>query len=89
MQQDGINYFARKTPHPNPGVRSKSQNSTFSDYCHVAYYQIKWNHKCSNMAAIIWPADHYPPTPDLGGEGTPNRIDVSLCGRLYYAFSSF
>ena len=33
-------------------VRSKGQNSTVSEYGHVVY-QIKWNHKCSNMQAHI------------------------------------
>ena len=35
---------------------SKGQNSTFSEHDHVVY-QIKGNHKCSNMEAIILPAD--------------------------------
>ena len=34
---------------------SKGQNSTFSEYGYVAY-QIKWNHKCSNLVANILPA---------------------------------
>ena len=37
-------------------VSSKAQNSTFSEYGHVAY-QIKVNHECSNMVANILPAD--------------------------------
>ena len=31
-----------------PPAWSKDQNSTFSEQCHVAY-QIKGNHKCSNL----------------------------------------
>ena len=40
------------------GVGLKVQNSTFSEQSHVDY-QIKGNHKCSIMVAIILPA--YPP----------------------------
>ena len=35
---------------------SVGQSSTFSEHGHVAY-QIKENHKCSNMVANILPAD--------------------------------
>ena len=45
---------------------SKGQNSPFSEHVHVAY-QIKWNHKCSNMVAKILPAD--PPTLGVGSKG--------------------
>ena len=41
---------------PRPTFGSKGQNSTFSEYGHVEY-QIKWDHECSNMVAIILPAD--------------------------------
>ena len=41
------------------GVGSNGQNSTFTDYDHVAY-QIKWNHECRNMVANILHADPYP-----------------------------
>ena len=44
------------TPSPHPG----GQNSTFSEHGHVAY-QIKGNHKCSNMLANILPADPLDP----------------------------
>ena len=45
-----------------------SQKSTFSERGHVAY-QIKGNHKCSNVVANILPADPLsssPNTPTLG-----------------------
>ena len=45
------------------GWESKGQNSFFSVYGHVAY-QIKGNHKCSNMIANILPSDS---PSDLGG----------------------
>ena len=41
------------------------ENSTFSEHGHVAY-QIKGNHKWSNMVANIWPTD---PSPALGSIG--------------------
>ena len=43
------------------------QNSTFSEYGHVAY-QIKGNNTCSNMAANILPVDT-PSTPGVGLKG--------------------
>ena len=50
MQQHGSKYFARR-PTPFEG-----QNLTFSEHGHVAN-QIKGNYKCSNVVAIILPAD--------------------------------
>ena len=44
------------TPCVDLGVGSEGQNSTFSEHGHVAY-QIKENHKCSNMVANILPRD--------------------------------
>ena len=58
MQQHGSKYFARRPP-PSPtalGMGFISQNSTFSEYGHVAY-QVKGNHECSNMVAKNLPAD--------------------------------
>ena len=58
------------SPHPThipPGMGSKGQNSTFSEYAHVAY-QIKGNHKCSNMQAHILSL-HTPSTPGVGVKG--------------------
>ena len=58
MQQHGSKYFARRAlPSPTPlTIGSKGQNSTFSEHGHVVY-QIKDNHKCSNMLANILPTD--------------------------------
>ena len=58
MQQHGSKYFA-DTPW---GWGSLAQNLTFSEYGHVAY-QIKENHKCSNMVANILQT---PPDPGDG-----------------------
>ena len=44
---------------------SKAQNSTSSEHGHVAY-QIKRNHKCSNMVGNNLPEDAPPPS-DTGG----------------------
>ena len=65
MQQHGSKYFVLR-PSPPPlsptlGMGSVGQNSTFSEHVHVAY-QIKKNHKCSNLVANILPADPLPPT---------------------------
>ena len=63
MQQHGSKYCARRLP---PPWGTKSQNLTFSEHG-LASYQIKGNHKCSNMVANIIPADPpYPPPPTLG-----------------------
>ena len=43
------------------------QNSTFSEYGHVAY-RIKGNDACSNMVANILPVDT-PSTPGVGSKG--------------------
>ena len=43
-------------PHLILGVRPIGQKSTFSEHVHVAY-QIKWNHKSSNMVVNILSAD--------------------------------
>ena len=50
-------YFAHRSPAPTPTLRMGSigQTSTFSEHGHVAY-QIKENHKYSNMIANSLPA---------------------------------
>ena len=79
MQQRGSKYFACR-PHPlTLGVRSKGQNSTFSEHCHAAY-QIKWNHKCSNIVGNILPADPLPP--NLGVKG--QNLTFSEHGHVVY-----
>ena len=47
-------------PPPPPFTNPKGQNSTFSEYGHVAD-QIKGNHKCSYMVPNILPAEPLPP----------------------------
>ena len=63
MQQNGGKYFASRPPLTQP-LGSIVQNSTFSEHGHAAY-QIKKNHKCSNMVGNIFAADPLPP-PTLG-----------------------
>ena len=46
-------------------VGSVGQKSCFSEHGHVAY-QIKENHKCSNMVATILSTDPLHPPPDPG-----------------------
>ena len=46
-------------------VGSKAQNSTSSEYGHVAY-QIKRNQTCSNIIGNILPADPPPPANNGG-----------------------
>ena len=62
MQQNGNKYFARRHPPLTLGVGSKGQNSTFSEYGHVAY-QIKGSDGYSSMVTILL-AD--PPPPPWG-----------------------
>ena len=65
MQQRGSKYFARRPP-PTPtytptlSMGSVRKKSVFSVHGHVTY-QIKENHKCSNMVANILPADTLDP----------------------------
>ena len=61
------------------GVGSKVQNSTFSEHGHVAY-QIKENHKCSNMVTNILLAD----TLTLGQIG--QNLPFSEHGHIEYQF---
>ena len=51
---------------PLLGVGSKRQNSTFSEYGHVAY-QIKGNDGCSNMQSHILSL-HAPSIPGVGSK---------------------
>ena len=69
MQQHVSKNFDWRPPPPSLtlGMGSVGQNSTFSEYSHVAY-QIKENHECSNMVANILPADH-PQTLGMGSVG--------------------
>ena len=74
MQKHVGKYFARiPLPHPPPtlGMGSVGQNSTYSEYGHVAY-QMKQNKECSKMVANILPAD---PLPHPGpGDGVNRSI---------------
>ena len=71
------------------GGGSKGQNSTLSEQGHVAY-QIKENHKCSNIVANVLPADPYPPTPtpppppDPGYGGNRSNFNFSEHGYVAY-----
>ena len=62
MQQHGNNILPADPLPPDPGVGSKGKNLTFSEHGHAAF-EIKVNHKCSNMVANILPAD---PSQTLG-----------------------
>ena len=50
-------------------MRSKGQNSTFSEHGHVAY-QIKGNHKCSNIVVNIFPKHPNPGDGSIGQVST-------------------
>ena len=54
-------------PPPDPGGEVNMSKLTFSKHGHVAY-QIKWNHKCSHMVAIISPCRPPPPAQGPGGQ---------------------
>ena len=59
-------------------VGSKGQNSTFSEHGHVAY-QIKGNHKCSNMVANVLPADPtHPHDPGVGVKRSKFNFFIKL-----------
>ena len=80
----GSKYFARRPPlalPPGPWG-SKGLISTFSGQGHVAY-QIKGNHKCSNMVAIILLADP-PPHPDPG-----DKVKIQLLQNMVILFVCF
>ena len=83
MQHHGSKYFADRpltTPYPLT-MGSKGQNSTFSEYGHVAY-QIKDNHECSNMVASILPKD--PPNTTLGMGSVDQNLIFSEHGHVAY-----
>ena len=67
MQQHGGKYFAHRrlpdlsSPPPDPVVGVKRSKFNFSEQGHDAY-QVKENHKCSNMVANIC---RIPPTQPL------------------------
>ena len=63
MQQHSSNYFARRSPPPDPGEVSQVLIQLFSEHGHVAY-QIKWNHERSNMEQIFCPQTPPPPPPN-------------------------
>ena len=66
LRQHGSKYF---TPRPAPTLGcGQRSNSTISELGHVSY-QVKWNQKCSNMVAIILPADPHPALSDDMGDG--------------------
>ena len=65
-------------------MRSKGQNSTFSEHGHVAY-QIKCSQECSNIVANILPADpkSLPSSPDPGGGvKIQRRVAYQIKGNL-------
>ena len=57
---------------PTLGVTSKCQ--LFSEHGHVAY-QIKGNHKCSNMVAKIFSRQTPPLRPDPGGGAKGSKFN--------------
>ena len=70
--------FRSKASIGSPGwtyvVGSKAQNSTSSEYGHVAY-QIKRNHTCSNIIGNILPAEP-PPPPHANTGGLSVKIQL-------------
>ena len=58
-------------------VPKKGQNLALSEHGHA--YQIKWNHKCSNMVANVLPRvlPAEPPTP-LGPGGWGQKIKIQI-----------
>ena len=66
--------------HPDPGLGSKGQYSTFSEYGHVAY-QFKGNNKFSNMVANMLPATLHP-DPGVGSKG--QKLPFSDHGHVAY-----
>ena len=59
MHQHGSKYFARRSLPSYLGEGSNGQNSTLPEHGHIAY-QIKGNHKCSNLVANSLPGDSLP-----------------------------
>ena len=81
MQHHGSKYFAH-SPRPDTQGGVKRSKFNFFIHCHVAY-QIKGNHKCSNMEANILPADpHHPLTLGRGQQG--QNSSFSEYGHIAY-----
>ena len=86
MQQRGSKYFVRRPPPPPPTpltlwMGSVGKKSVFSVHGHVTY-QIKENHKCSNMVANSLPAD----TLDPGDVVNRSKFTFSEHGHVAYQF---
>ena len=75
MQQHASTYSVLTQTLDPWGVGSKGQNSSFSEHGHVAY-QIKGNHKCSNMQGHILSL-HTPSTPGVESKGQNNFFSES------------
>ena len=69
-------FCLQTAPTPVPGVRVKGQSSTLSEHDHVAY-QIKGNHKCSNLVANILPADP-PSSPAPPSDPRGQKVKIQL-----------
>ena len=63
------------------GWGQKGHTSTFLEHSQVAY-QLKENHKCSNMVANILPAP--PPPPPLGMGSVGQNSTFLECGHVAY-----
>ena len=88
IQQHSSNSFTRRTSPNRTLWGSKGQNSTFSEHGHVAFH-IKWNHECSNMVAILLPADPPPPpNPTLWGSKGQNST-FSEHGHVAYQIKGY
>ena len=88
MQQHGSKINILPADPPDPGDQGAiGQNTTLAGHGHVAY-QIKENHKCSNMVANILPADPPlpldPPNPDLEDGLNRSKFDFSEHGHVAY-----
>ena len=71
LQPNGSKYFAHRPPPQTRRGAAEAKISTSSEYGHVAYQFMGMTYDtCSNMVAIILPADP-PPTLGMGSKG-PN-----------------
>ena len=80
IQQHGSKYFACRPPTPNPlegGVKRSKFN--LSEHDHVAF-QIKANHKCSNMVANILFAGH--PYPRSRGQNSTFSVHGHVTNQI-------
>ena len=81
MQQHGRKYFARRPPYlplPHPDTVGVNRSKFhFFKHGHVAF-QVKENHKCSNMVPNILPAHPIPspPPPPTLGMGSVGQIQL-------------